>query len=371
MIVPLLDLKQQNSVLANELRAVFDRVLMSGMFILGPEVEALENECAALLGVRHAIGVSSGTDAILLALMTLRIGLGDEVVCPSFTFFATAGCVARSGATPVFCDSSGADFNASAADMESRITPGTRALMPVHLFGQPAGMDEIMELARRRNLYVIEDAAQALGASFGRRKAGTIGTFGTYSFFPSKNLGGFGEGGLLVTDDDALAEKARVLRGHGAKERYFHTEVGGNFRIDALRAALLRVKLPYLNEYSARRRENARYYTERLSDISHISLPVSVSGRDHIWNQFTMRIHDGRRDALREFLRKREIGCEIYYPLPLHLQECFANIAESPAVLPKAELLSREVLSIPIFPELTRTQQDLVIEVIRSFFIRD
>jgi dTDP-4-amino-4,6-dideoxygalactose transaminase len=366
--VPLLDLKQQNSALTDELRAAFDRVLASGMFILGPEVDALEHECAAILGVRHAIGVSSGTDAILLALMALDIHSGDEVVCPSFTFFATGGCIARTGATPVFCDSSGPDFNASAADLESRITPRTRALMPVHLFGQPADMNGIMQVAKRRNLPVIEDAAQALGASFEGRQAGTLGTFGAYSFFPSKNLGGFGEGGLLVTNDDDLGEKARILRGHGAKARYFHTHVGGNFRIDALRAALLRVKLPHLAEYTARRKANARYYIDHLADIPELALPASLPGREHIWNQFTLRILDGRRDHLRDFLRQHEIGSEIYYPLPLHLQECFARYGVSPDVLPQAEALAREVLSIPIFPELTRAQQDLTIDSIRTFF---
>lgn len=336
------------------------------MFILGPEVEALEAECSAMLGVKHALGIGSGTDAILLALMTLGIGPGDEVVCPSFTFFATAGCVARTGATPVFCDVSPVDFNATAADMQSRITPRTKALMPVHLFGRPAEMDAIMGVAARHNLPVIEDAAQALGARYMGRAAGAIGTFGAFSFFPSKNLGGFGEGGLLVTNDDALAEKARLLRGHGAKARYFHELVGGNFRIDALRAALLRVKLPHLAEYSAQRQANARYYSENLTGIPGLVLPLAIPGRDHIWNQYTLRVLDGRRDALRKVLAESGIGSEVYYPLPLHLQKCFAR--DTTAVLPNSEILSGEVLSIPIFPELTRAQLDTVIDAITAAF---
>src|SRR5262245_5574090 len=265
MSVPLLDLNIQNRALEDELKATFERVLRSGQFILGPEVEALENKLAEMLSVRHSIGVSSGTDAILLALMALDIRAGDEVICPTFTFFATAGCVSRVGATPIFVDSCASCFNVRAEDIERKITKRTRAIMPVHLFGQSAAMDEILALARSHDIAVIEDAAQSLGAEYKGRPVGGLGTFGTFSFFPSKNLSGFGDGGLVVTNDDALGAKARSLRAHGAKPKYYHKYVGGNFRLDPLLAALLAVKLPHYEEYTEKRRSNAAYYTEALS----------------------------------------------------------------------------------------------------------
>ena len=375
MKVPLLDLKQQNDGLRPELEAAFARVLDSGQFIMGPEVEGLEKACAEVTGARHALGVSSGTDAILLALMALGIGPGDEVICPSFTFFATAGCIARTGALPVFADSCPVTFNIDVRGIESRITPRTKALMPVHLFGQSADMDPLMEIAARHRLPVIEDAAQALGARYRGRGAGTTGAFGTYSFFPSKNLGGFGDGGLLTTNDGRLAEHARILRTHGAKPKYFHKFVGGNFRLDPLMAALLRAKLPRLAGYSAHRQANAAYYTERLSALpgvavrqaERIVLPVILPGHDHIWNQYTLRVLGGQRDALQNFLKQRDIGSEIYYPKPMHLQECFAQPGQTPEPLPVCEALSQEALSIPVFPELTRPQQDTVVSAIAEF----
>lgn len=367
MKVPLLDLKPQNLALEHELKAAFERVLHSGQFILGPEVEAFERSAAEATGARHALGVSSGTDAILLALMALGIGPGDEVLCPSFTFFATAGCIARAGATPVFADSCPVCFNLDVDDARRRVTPRTKAIIPVHLFGQTAEMDAVLELAREHNLRVIEDAAQAIGAAYRGRPAGSMGDFGTFSFFPSKNLGGFGEGGLLTTSDDALAEKARVLRNHGMKPKYIHGMIGGNFRIDALQAALLAVKLPRLKEYAARRRGNAAYYSARLSDAGLVK-PSAYAHNEHTWNQYTLRVLDGRRDALREHLTAREIGTEIYYPVPLHLQECFRGAAAPPDALPVCEKLSSECLSLPIFPDLPREQQDAVVEAIAGFF---
>lgn len=400
MKVPLLDLKPQTAALEAELHDAFTRVLRSGMYILGKEVEEFERATAALIGAKHSIGVSSGTDAILLALMALDIGPGDEVICPSFTFFATGGCIARVGATPVFADSCPVCFNLDVDDAARRITSRTKAIMPVHLFGQCAEMDRVMALARSRGVAVIEDAAQALSARYRGRPAGSMGDFGTYSFFPSKNLGAFGEAGLLVTSDDALAAKARLLRNHGAEAKYFHKLIGGNFRIDALQAALLGVKLPHLDEYTARRRANAARYTTALSSIPGVcanpagSLCAAGGARDacrpgrcgialagayahnhHIWNQYTLRIVAGEqwkdpespRDSLRKFLTAREIGCEIYYPRALHLQECFARIQPSLPSLPVSELLAEECLSIPIFPDLTAEQQDFVIGAIRDF----
>jgi dTDP-4-amino-4,6-dideoxygalactose transaminase len=364
MKVPLLDLKPQNSALAAQLKEAFQRVLESGTFILGPEVEQFELDTAKLIGAKHAIGVSSGTDAILLPLMALGIGPGDEVLCPSFTFFATAGCIARVGARPVFVDSSPDSFNIDVKDAARRITARTKAIIPVHLYGQTADMDAIMELARANNLRVIEDAAQALGATYRGRQAGSIGDFGTFSFFPTKNLGAFGDAGLLTTNDDELAETARLLRNHGARQRYYHRRVGGNFRIDALQAALLSVKLPHLAEYSRRRAENAAYYGERLAWVSRLILPRAYEHNGHIWNQYTVRVADGARDGLKAHLASRGIGSEIYYPVPLHRQECFAPATEA---LPVSERLAAECLSLPIYPDLSREQLDWVVEAIGEF----
>ncbi|HWZ31652.1 MAG TPA: DegT/DnrJ/EryC1/StrS family aminotransferase [Bryobacteraceae bacterium] len=367
--VPLLDLKPQTLALAGELTSAFTRVLNSGRFILGPEVEEFERNIAALTGAKHAIGVSSGTDAILLALMALGIGPGDEVICPSFTFFATGGCVTRAGATPVFADCCPASFNLDVKDAARRITARTRAIIPVDLFGQVAEMDPITELARQHGLAVIEDAAQALGACYRGRRAGSIGDFGTFSFYPSKNLGALGDAGLLTTNDDELASKARLLRTHGENPKYFHHLVGGNFRMDPLQAALLGVKLPHLAEYTRRRQENAAYYTHELGKIrgvgDRVILPVASPHNHHIWNQYTLRMT--KRDALRSFLAEREIGTEIYYPRPLHLQECFAVAGRTPQPLPVSERLAEECVSIPIFPDLTREQQDFVVGAIGDF----
>jgi dTDP-4-amino-4,6-dideoxygalactose transaminase len=365
MPVPLLDLNRQNAALHTELVASFERVLRSGHFILGSEVEAFEKETAAFLGAKHAISISSGTDAILVALMALEIGAGDEVICPSFTFFATAGCIARVGATPVFADVHADTFNLDAADVARRITPRTKAIMPVHLFGQSADMEPLLVLARLHKLAVIEDAAQALGAKHHGRACGTLGEFGTYSFFPSKNLGGFGDGGLVATNRDDLAERVRLLRTHGSKPKYYHKVIGGNFRMDALQCALLRVKLRHLPAYCAARQKNAAWYSQKLAGLPGLSLPFAAPGNDHIWNQYTLRIPGaGRREAMRQHLTTAGVGSEIYYPLPLHRQECFAHLRET--TLPVSESLANEVLSIPIFPELAETAREEVVAALAS-----
>ena len=393
MPVPLLDLNAQNLALEDELKSAFERVLHSGQFILGPEVQALETRIAELVGVRHGIGVSSGTDGILLALMALGVAPGDEVICPSFTFFATAGCVARVGAIPVFVDSCPYCFNVDVEDVARKVTPRTKGIIPVHLFGQSAEMDGVLEVAKRHRLFVLEDAAQSMGAEYRGRQVGGMGNVGMFSLFPSKNLGGFGDGGILVTNDDELAGKARMLRAHGAKPKYFHKFVGGNFRLDPLQAALLSVKLPHYREYTDKRRANAAYYAEKLRAIpgiepasladsrcapsrsaarnsagARVVLPAPYAHNAHIWNQYTLRIPGpGRRDALKALLTERKIGTEIYYPVPMHRQECFAHLASSRVSLPNAERLATECLSIPIYPELPRAQQDEVIGAIGEF----
>ena len=369
--VPLLDLNQQNQPLAAELKDTFARVLDSSQFILGPEVTEFERQVAAGVGATHAIGVSSGTDALLLSLMALDIGPGDEVLCPSFTFFATAGSVSRTGATPVFVDSLDDDFNLDLENAARRVTDKTKAIIPVHLFGQAADMDAVQRLASAHDLMVLEDAAQSMGTQFGEKKAGTIGDLCAFSFFPSKNLGGFGDGGMITTNDDALAERVRILRVHGGAPKYYHKAIGGNFRLDPLQAALLRAKLGHLPVYIAKRRANAATYLERLSESTPVRegrllLPSEMSGRTHTWNQFTIRVTNGKRDALMEHLAANQIGSAIYYPVPLHRQECFSNLAGVEARLPICEKMADEVLSIPIYPELSTEQIDHVINTIAN-----
>ena len=369
--VPLLDLNQQNQPLAAELKDTFARVLDSSQFILGPEVTEFERQVAAGVGATHAIGVSSGTDALLLSLMALDIGPGDEVLCPSFTFFATAGSVSRTGATPVFVDSLDDDFNLDLSDAARRVTDKTKAIIPVHLFGQAADMDAVQRLASAHDLMVLEDAAQSMGTQFGEKKAGTMGDLCAFSFFPSKNLGGFGDGGMITTNDDALAERVRILRVHGGAPKYYHKAIGGNFRLDPLQAALLRAKLGHLPVYIAKRRANAATYLERLAESAPVRegrllLPSEISGRTHTWNQFTLRVTNGKRDALMEHLAANQIGSAIYYPVPLHRQECFSNLAGVEARLPICEKMADEVLSIPIYPELSTEQIDHVINTIAN-----
>jgi dTDP-4-amino-4,6-dideoxygalactose transaminase len=390
MNVNLLDLKAQNGALEPELQEAFMRVLRSGHFILGPEVDRFERALAEFTGAKHALGVSSGTDAILVALMALGVGPGDEVLCPSFTFFATAGCVARVGATPVFVDSCPVCFNLDLRDAARRMTPRTKAIIPVHLFGQAAEMEGVLGLARHHGLRVIEDAAQAMGATYHGKQVGTLGDFGTISFFPTKNLGALGDAGALLTNDTALFERAKILRMHGMDPKYYHQVVGGNFRLDALQAAMLSVKLPHFNGYTAARRRNAALYTERLAQLADVEvaraedcgcatsgagepnariiLPVAYPANGHIWNQYTLRVTGaGRRDAMRAYLTSRGIGSEIYYPLPLHEQACFASLGYKPEDFPWAHRLAGEVISLPIYPEIPAEQIEQVCAVIADF----
>lgn len=379
--VPLLDLNRQHAALEGELVGAFLRVLRSGHFILGAEVQAFEEACASYLGVKHAFGTSSGTDSLLLALMTLGIGPGDEVICPSYTFFATAGTVWRTGAKPVFVDSQPCCYNADPEAVIRAITPRTKAIMPVHLFGQSAELGPVFEIALRCGIPVIEDGAQALGAQYGGRKVGTDGTFGCFSFFPTKNLGAFGDAGLITSHDDALAERARLLRTHGGQPKYHHSLVGGNFRIDALQAALLAVKLPHLVRWSNRRIQNARRYTERLTaagvartapsrcrgeaplsgEIPPLLLPP-ICRDGHIFNQYVIRLPSrAARDRVREHLSARGIGTEIYYPIPMHLQKCFAALGHTAGDFPVAAAAAEQTLALPIFPELTEAELDYVV----------
>tara|TARA_B100001123_G_scaffold260794_1_gene290553 strand:+ start:245 stop:1357 length:1113 start_codon:yes stop_codon:yes gene_type:complete len=370
MPVPLFELNLQNKANHNALLAAFERVVEHGQFILGPEVAAFEGDLIRRVGVGNAIGVSSGTDALLLSLMALDVGPGDEVLCPSFTFFATAGCISRLGAEPVFVDVLADSFNLDVADAATKVSGRTKVIMPVHLYGQAADMDGVLELARTHKLKVVEDCAQALGAKWKGQEVGSMGDFGAFSFFPTKNLGGFGDGGVLLTNDDDLAEKARVLRVHGSKPKYFHKTVGGNFRLDALQAALLGVKLGNLEQLLGQRRGNATQYLERLEAESRLKdnviLPSEGPDCWHTWNQFTIRVPGGRRDDLREFLQEKGIASEIYYPLSLHQQECFKNLTKRSC--PVSEQLSGECLSLPIYPELTLDMLDEVVSAIVGFF---
>ena len=376
--VPLLDLGPQNRALEAQFEAAFRDVLRSNQFIMGPRLEAFEKDCAAFLGVKHALGVSSGTDALLLALMALDIGEGDEVLIPSFTFFATAGSVARLGAVPVWVDVDPHHFNINLEDAARKVSPRTRAIMPVHLFGQACDLGALQAFASAHRLRIVEDAAQSMGARWQGRATMSVGEFGATSFFPSKNLGGMGDSGLVTTSDDTLAERARILRVHGMQPKYYHREVGANFRMDPLQAALLHLKLPHLPEYNCARAGNAHFYHTALKGQAGIAenrpaaaaailLPVDFSGQG-IWNQFTLRVTGGRRDALKAFLTARKIGCEIYYPIPLHRQECFSSAGyRGGDSVPVSEQLSAEVLSIPIFPELGADQRQWVADSLADF----
>jgi dTDP-4-amino-4,6-dideoxygalactose transaminase len=368
MKVPLLDLQAQYLAIRSEVRVAIDRVCDAQLFILGPEVAAFEAEVADFCGSKYAVGVSSGTDALLAALMAVGVGPGDEVVTSSFSFFATAGVIARLGARPVFVDIDARSFNPDAEKAAAKITSRTKAIMPVHLFGQCGDIDPILEAADKRGMAIIEDAAQAIGArdALGRA-AGTLGGMGCFSFFPSKNLGGFGDGGMIVTDDPNLAEAVRVLRVHGGKPKYYHRIVGGNFRLDALQAAILRVKLKYLPAWTEARRRNAQRYGQLIEEaglLEWIVPPPDSAG--HIYNQFVIRC--AQRDRLQAFLRERGVETEIYYPVPLHLQECFSELGYRHGDFPDAEAAAREALALPIYPELTAAQQEYVVEQVRSFY---
>jgi len=380
MRVPLLDLKAQYETIRADVDAAMARVVESQHFILGPEVEALEKEVAAYSRVKHALGVSSGTDAILVALMALGVGPGDEVITTPYTFIATCSCIARVGARAVFVDIDPRSYNIDVAKLKSAITPRTKAIMPVHLFGQMADMKAICEIAASRGIPVIEDAAQALGSEVDGVRAGGAGTIGTYSFFPSKNLGGFGDGGMVVTNDDAVAARLRLLRNQGQQPKYFSLEVGGNFRLDALQAAILRAKLPYLDGWSAGRQRNAamyrRLFTESglaigegdLDDGVSVALPAELPSRRHVYNQFVIRARD--REGLRRHLGEQGIGCEIYYPQPMHLQKCFASWGYGEGAFPESERAAAQSLAIPIYPELSEAMLSAVVDAVATFYRR-
>jgi dTDP-4-amino-4,6-dideoxygalactose transaminase len=366
--VPLLDLSLQYQPLRDEILAAVTRVCDSQRYIMGPEVEGLETELARLLGVDHAVAVSSGSDALLVALMALGVGTGDEVVTSTYSFFATVGAIVRIGATPVLVDIDPVTYNMDPESVSRAVTPRTRAILPVHLFGLSADLDPILDEASRSGIAVVEDAAQAIGATYKARPVGSLGTFGCFSFFPSKNLGAFGDAGLVTTGDPALAARARVLRDHGMQPRYFHQLVGGNFRMDALQAAVLRVKAPHLYAWTEARRINASRYVRLFRDAGlegRVVLPTEPRDCRHIFNQFVIRAPD--RDGLKHHLDERGIGSEIYYPVPLHLQPCFVDLGYRAGAFPEAERAARETLAIPIFGELTHDAQRLVVETIAGF----
>ena len=361
MAIPLLDLKLQYATLRDEMLKVTEEVYESQAFILGKRVDEFEKDFARYCQSPHAIGLSSGTDALLIALMVLGVGPGDEVIVPAYSFFASAGVVDRVGAVPVFVDIRLDDYNIDPRLIEARITSRTKAIMPVHLYGQTAAMNDIERIARKHSLPVIEDAAQAVGAELDGRRAGSLGVMGCFSFFPSKNLGAFGDAGAVTTNDPALAERLIDFRVHGSRPKYYHRYVGGNFRIDALQAAILHVKLPHLDAWSAARRRNAALYAGLLADISkagRIVLPPELPGRHHVYNQFVVRFPEGQkvRDRVIEHLRSRSIGCEVYYPLTLPQQECFAAVPSASDAFPNSDAAAAQTLAIPVFPELTEGQ---------------
>ena len=373
MQIPLLDLKQQHEGLRDELREAVGRVLDSQQFIMGEDVRRLEEELAAYTRARHAVGCGSGSDALLLALLALDVGAGDEVVTTPFTFFATAGAIARTGARPVFADIEPRTYNVAPTRVEEALNERTRAVMPVHLYGQCADMNDLMRVAGERGVPVVEDAAQAVGADDeAGRRAGSIGAVGCFSFYPTKNLGAAGEAGLLTTNDDGLAERLRRLRVHGGATEYHHEEVGFNSRLDTIQAAVLRVKLAHLDAWSDARRERADTYTRTLSEAGlddFVTPPHINPGARHIFHQYVIRVEASRRDALIEHLKSNGVGTKIYYPVPLHMQPCFAYLGHKEGDFPESERAARETLALPIYPELARVQQEYVVETVRRFFI--
>ena len=360
--VPLLDLEAQYRPLRNQILDAITRVCDSQRFILGPEVDALERELARHIGVAETVTMSSGTDAILAVLMALGVGPGDEVITPTYSFFATAGCIARLGATPRLVDIDPATFNADPRAVRAAVNPHTKAIMPVHLYGLMADMDPILDVGREYGVPVIEDACQAIGAEHRGVQSGTRGLAGCFSFFPSKNLGAFGDGGVVTTNDATLAAELRLLRNHGAEPKYFHKRIGGNFRLDAIQAAVLRVKLPYLAQWTEMRRRNASRYRELFASAGlsdRVSLPLEPVGFHHIFNQFVVRVPE--RDRVRAALAEHGIGTEIYYPVPFHLQECFAPLGHARGDFPHAEAAADSTLALPIYGELTSAQQEAVV----------
>jgi dTDP-4-amino-4,6-dideoxygalactose transaminase len=387
MKVPLLDLKAQYESIKNEINEALLKVAESQYFILGPEVKKLEENISKYINAKYSIGVSSGTDALLIALMAIGISPGDEVILPDYSFFATAGVVSRLNAKPVFADIDEITYNLNPFDVEKRITPKTKAIIPVHLYGQSAEMDELLKIAEKYNLKIIEDCAQAIGTSYKNNKCvGTIGDIGCFSFFPSKNLGCFGDGGIVTTNDDSLAEKFRILRVHGSKPKYYHKIIGGNFRLDEIQASVLNIKLPHLNNWSKKRQENADLYTDlfiqsglaeqtgidKFNDKNKVLLPKAVykdsNGKIenyHIYNQYVIKVKE--RDNLRNYLKENEIGTEVYYPVPFHLQECFNILGYKYGDFPVSELSAEKSVALPIYPELSENQIKYVVEKISDF----
>lgn len=395
MKVPLLNLKAQYKTIRNEIMQTLEKFLEEQYFILGPEVDRLEEKVAAYSGSQYGIGVSSGSDALLICLMAEEIGPRNEVITTPYSFFATAGVISRVGAKPVFVDIQPDTYNIDPKLIEEKVTPRTRAIIPVHLYGQCADMDPILEIARRRGLVVIEDAAQSIGAEYisdsKTRRAGSLGDYGCFSFFPSKNLGGFGDGGMVVTNDPDRADRLKILRVHGSKPKYYHRVVGGNFRLDAIQAAVLSVKLKYLDTWTVKRQQNAAWYDSALQssglvekgiisppkpvwkkdfiEYSSVSNPGSqaLNSHYHIYNQYV--IATPQRDELRKYLSDRGISTEIYYPVPLHLQECFRDLGYKPGSCPVSEEAAKKTLALPIYPELTPEQQEYVVDSIREYFL--
>jgi len=361
MTVPLLDLKAQYAGIKDEILVEISEVLDSQRCIGGPKVEALEEQIAKVSDCKFAVGVSSGTDAILNSLMSLDIGPGDEVITTPFTFFATGGCIARTGAKPVFVDIDPKTYNISPELIETAVTERTKAVIPVHLYGQMADMDSIMAVAGANSLAVIEDAAQSITSTYKGKKAGSMGTVGCFSFFPSKNLGGIGDGGMIVTNDEQLYERLFIMRNHGAKPKYYHKYIGGNFRLDPIQAAALLVKLKYLDKWSNARRKNAGYYNKKFADTA-VEIPYISDDCESIYNQYVIRVPN--RDKVVAHLREKQIGCEIYYPVSLHLQECFSYLGYKEGDLPESEKAAREVMAIPVYPELTHEMKDQVVEAV-------
>jgi dTDP-4-amino-4,6-dideoxygalactose transaminase len=365
MNVPLLDLKAQYVTIKDELRTAVDEIMESCRFILGPYVQNFEEAVAAYSETKYAVGVASGTDALLLSLRACGVGEGDEVITTPYTFFATAGVISRLGGVPVFVDIDPQTYNINPDLIGEKITPRTKVIMPVHLFGQCARMDPILALAEKHNLKVVEDAAQAIGAEYRGRKAGGIGHLGCFSFFPSKNLGALGDGGMVVTNDPDLAEQVRILRVHGSKPKYFHSIVGYNSRLDALQAAALQVKLKYLDQWTEKRREHAGIYDQLLKELPVVT-PLTEQHNRHIYNQYTIRVQN--RDELQKHLQEKNVGTALYYPLALHLQKCYRDLNYREGDFPESEQAAKQTISIPVYPELSRQQQEYVIEQITDFY---
>ncbi|MDD3885265.1 MAG: DegT/DnrJ/EryC1/StrS family aminotransferase [Victivallaceae bacterium] len=371
MSIPLLDLKSQYAPLKNEIMKEISDVCDSQYFILGPKVEKLEKEAAEYCHSKFAVGVTSGSDALIISLMVEGIGAGDEVITTPFTFFATAGAIVRVGATPVFADIDPVTFNIDPKEIAAKVTSRTKAIIPVHLFGQAADMGPIMEIARKHGLKVIEDACQAIGAEYNGRRVGSIGDYGCFSFFPSKNLGCFGDGGLVTCNDEKKAQLLKIFRNHGQSGTYMHDYVGGNFRLDALQAAVLSIKLRHLDDWSMARQHNAAEYRKLFAEAGLTDSIVLPREADypvrHIYNQFCIRVAGGRRDALRQYLHDQGIGCAVYYPLSLHLQNCFAKLGGKPGDFPVSEKVSGEIMALPIYPESTGEQREQVVKAIAAF----